>query len=207
MWSVGSKVRSPNFARLFAFCEHLVAKAPLLLPPPAQPPALSFLASDSSEDEGIKLAAEAKGRKAKGDKSAPATTTKKPSKREAAIPKSLKDIPKHLPNPPPKHTYLRTAVSPRGRYPLRMILTRLGTNSHLPLRSEPSTHSNSATRTLFSFKNLYALSSKEQKIPYPSPPRYPCFQTAPIPCLAQLGHPLLPRPRPPRSNRIRNRTR
>lgn len=87
------------------------------------PPVPSFLPSDSSEDEGNKD--NNKPRKSKAEKAAAAASAtaetppggsnnlpvKKHSKKDAAIPKSLRDVPKYLPNLPPKHTYLRTAVS------------------------------------------------------------------------------------------------
>ena len=100
-----------------------VAKAPLpLLPPRAPPGLLVFLPSDSSGDETNNKYEPNKSKKSKAGKAATGAETplagataganqRKSNKKDAAIPKSLKDIPKHLPNPPPKHTYLRTAVS------------------------------------------------------------------------------------------------
>jgi hypothetical protein len=38
-------------------------------------------------------------------------SAKKAAKKEAMIPPTLRELPKHFPALPPKHTYLRTAVS------------------------------------------------------------------------------------------------
>ncbi|KAF8322260.1 hypothetical protein DL93DRAFT_1285894 [Clavulina sp. PMI_390] len=91
------------------------AGLPLSLPP-APPSNPSFLPSDSSDEEGTKDALN-KPRKSKAEKAAAgessaaasAVLAQKRAKKEASMPKSLREVPKHFPAAPPKHSYLRTA--------------------------------------------------------------------------------------------------